>query len=56
MILDDSDTKLKCRICCDKANYNYKTCSNPAYCYKHKTSDMIKFGSYTFDDILSMFF
>jgi len=52
------DVKFKCVInrCPEKANYNYRTCNNPAYCYKHKTSDMIKFGKYTLDDILSIFF
>jgi hypothetical protein len=53
---ESSDMKFECKICYDKANYNYKTCTNPAYCYKHKTSDMVKFGRYTLDDILSIFF
>ena len=50
--------KLKCviRSCSGKANYNYKTCTNPAYCYIHKSSDMVKFGRYTLDDILYLFF
>ena len=52
------NTELKCiaHFCPEKANYNYKTCNNPAYCYTHKTSDMIKFGKYTLDDILCIFF
>jgi len=50
--------KFKClkERCIEKANYNYKTCTNPAYCYMHKSSDMVKFGPYTADDILYMIF
>ena len=49
---------MKCivRSCSEKANYNYKTCTNPAYCYIHKSSDMVKFGKYTLDDILCILF
>lgn len=48
----------KCIInnCIEKASYNYKTCYNPAYCYKHKEKDMIKFGSYDRDDFLEIVF
>ena len=46
----------KCRICDEKANYNYETNYNPAYCYNHKKSGMIKFGSYTFEDIEVMLY
>jgi hypothetical protein len=44
---------MKCVIrgCFEKANYNYKTNFNPAYCHKHNTSDMKKIGSYTFQDM-----
>ena len=50
--------KMKCAIywCYEKANYNYKTNFNPAYCHKHKTSDMKKFGSYTFQDITDIIY
>jgi hypothetical protein len=41
----------KCQICDEKANYNYNTNHNPAYCYNHKKPGMKKFGSYTFEDI-----
>ena len=53
-----NDKEFKCIVdyCLEKANYNYKTCNNPGYCYTHKTSDMIKFGKYTLDDILCIFF
>lgn len=44
---------MKCVIrgCFEKANYNYKTNFNPAYCHKHNTPDMKKIGSYTFQDV-----
>jgi hypothetical protein len=56
--MNSNNIKFKCIInrCPEKANYNYNTCSNPAYCYIHKTSDMIKFGKYTLDDILCIVF
>ena len=49
---------MKCIIksCLEKANYNYKTNFNPAYCFKHKTPDMKKFGWYTFEDITDILF
>lgn len=42
---------VECQLCDEKANYNYDTNYNPAYCYKHKKPGMRKFGNYTFEDI-----
>jgi hypothetical protein len=50
---------MNCKInnCLEKANYNYKTNHNPAYCYRHSTKDMIKIeNNYTVDDILEIIF
>lgn len=46
----------KCIIstCPEKANYNKKESCNPAYCYEHKTKDMVKKGSYDVDDIIEI--
>ena len=48
--------KQKCIIdtCMEFANYNYKTCFNPGYCYAHKTSDMTKIGEYCLDDFVEI--
>lgn len=47
---------MRCQLCDEKAKYNYSTNHNPAYCYNHKKSGMIKFDSYTFEDIEIMLY
>lgn len=44
--------KFKCvsPYCNKKAYYNYKTRTNPGYCYYHKTQDMIKIEKDTLYD------
>jgi hypothetical protein len=48
--------KYKCIVkkCHELANYNYKTCFNAAYCYWHKSSDMVKFGKYDIYDFIDL--
>ena len=46
----------KCAVkkCREVAGYNYKTCFNPAYCYSHKSRDMVKIGGYDIEDFVEI--